>query len=428
MVAAVLLGGMGVMALLGFIYALMTRLIRREHDVHLPKPEAISVPFVMRFALGVYIIVLVYTVVRAWTRREPMPAGDSGGPARSRGLSVAVFGLIGLILVAMVWLTWRDRPSQHDSGAPANLVRAVRPAELIGLGYLPDDASMVLGFHAAEAVQEKASTPYLKELPPLEKWTGLKLADLDHVVAGLSLKKGMTQLTLVVETRHPYDLKQVEKGLQLNRKPEYAEKPLFSFRWLGWQQALLWCPGDHTLVIIANLQGSQVPNPKTVPLQPRAGVRKVPPLLQKLFRERPMNPGNLLWLAGHLDNAEALDVWHALVSQMLKDVQDVKMLDILAVAATLIAEKDQEAFARIRTFQMGVRLSEKLTLTGELRNPDPKGATRLARFLRGLKEIPVPQMGLQVKVDRDPIDNWVTFQIKTNHWKPSAKEPPEERP
>jgi hypothetical protein len=203
---------------------------------------------------------------------------------------------------------------------------------------------------------------------------------------------------------------------------------------LDWQDALLWCPDPHTLVVIANLQESKVPDPKTVPLQPRNGARKLPSPLRTLFTERPMGSGNVLWLAGNLDNEDALSRWHELISQLLKGFNDVQGLEIVAnlpgFVANFVAEENQDALARIRTFEVGVRLDEKLSLAAQFRNPDPKGAGRVERFFKsvsdfpGVKDLP----GFQVKVDRSPKDNWVVLQIKANLLQFLGKNRPGEKP
>jgi hypothetical protein len=287
-VAAVLLGGMAVMALLGLVFALMTESVRRAHDKQLPKPESISVPVVLKLGLGVYIVVVLFTCVRALTRRGTGPAVDPTVPAARRfsPASIGAFALTGLVLVVMVLLTGREKAPQSGSETPPNLVRVVPPAELEGLGYLPAGTQVVLGFHAAEAMQTQAAKQFLEtvDLTLLEKLTDLKPQDLNHLTAGLGLAKDTAQLTLVMQTRRPYDLKKVEEAIKPIRKTAYGDKPLYAFVWEAPREAVLWCPGDHTLVMTYNIHGPRSPDFQVLPPRPRTGPEKMPPLLRPLFQ------------------------------------------------------------------------------------------------------------------------------------------------
>jgi hypothetical protein len=419
-IAAVLLGGMAAMALLGLVFALMTQTVRREHDFHLPKPEAISVPLVLRLGLGVYIVVLIFTCVRTLTRRAPGPAPDGLAPAPPRRLSmasIAVFALIGLVLVVMVLLTGRDHPLKPGTGPSSDLVRVVRPAELEGLGYLPANTNVVLGFHAAEAMQAKGARQYLGafdltalfDLATLEELTGLKLEDLDHLAAGLSWAKNLAQVTVVMQTRRPYDLKRVEKGKRPVRQSEYGQKPAYFFAWDGLREAGLWCPGDHTLVMTYNLEGPRTPDFKTLPLPARTGSEKMPPFLRPLFQKRPLDSGNLLWLAGNLETAEARRGLRTLVEQGVANLKP--WIDVTA----FVPGKDRSVLADIRTYRAGLRFGEKITLQGEFQASSGENAQKLETFLTGWGDLVgnlIP--GFELTAQRDPGENWVVLQVKAS--------------
>src|SRR5262249_22976327 len=73
-IALIVLSVMLLMAVLGGVYALRTRDLRRDYDWHLPKTQALDVPLIARIALGVYVLVLVLAVLGGWE-----PGGASTG-------------------------------------------------------------------------------------------------------------------------------------------------------------------------------------------------------------------------------------------------------------------------------------------------------------------------------------------------------------
>src|SRR5262245_46088750 len=116
-VAAYFLAGMAVVALAVLIYALLTQGIRRDNDEDLPQPQAVVVPFVVRFGLGVYVIAIVYLVVGNLSRRgeisQPEPQTLAGG------FSVPAIAFIGLVLVVLVIRTTPEIPLPPDRPPPA---------------------------------------------------------------------------------------------------------------------------------------------------------------------------------------------------------------------------------------------------------------------------------------------------------------------
>jgi hypothetical protein len=419
-VAGVVLGGMALMAVLGLVYALLTQGVRRGHDFVKPKPESINVPLGLRLALGVYIIVLVYTLVRIWRRREGVPASEPVVPAPTRRLPWAMAAALGVLLVVLVFLTRGGRSPEGDSGWKP--VRAVAPAELEGLGYLPADSRVVLGLHVAQAGEEQAGKQALEALNLLapQGRTGLEPADLDHLVVGLTLDKQAARMTLVLRTRRPYHFNRVQKSLRLSRLGAAGRRALYSFAWEG-RPALLWPPDERTLVVVSDLQGRQAPTMKAVPDQARKGSRAMPPLLQPLLRQRPLDLGNVFWLAANLDDPDARGRWAKLLGEPLGDLETM-ILGALAFAP----DEDRDPAVGIRTVLLGVRqirvglrFDGKAALVGDFQSPDLKSAiqleafwkrsvTRLARL--GSQFLP----DFELKAERDPREHWVTVQVKAS--------------
>jgi hypothetical protein len=369
-VAALVLAGMALMALFGLIYALATESIRRGHDRGKPPPEPITVPLVARMALAVYLVSLVYAVVRALSRRGKGPVTDEP-QSRSWRHSVVAFGAVGLALLALVILTSRKERARTAGEVDTPSVQTVAPAALPSLAYLPDDVQVAAGIHLAEMLGDGAPRPLVDELllvadllglGHVEKWTGLKLEDLDHVVVGWHATGNHLKATVVVRARKPYSTSAVAAALHTARTAEINGKPVFSFVWTKSQQGLCWCPSSHTLVFVLALEASQGSILKAMP--PRAGENRVPASLRPLFGERPMPSGTPLWIAGQPNGTEAFNRWLALTP--------------------LTADSRAHA-AAIHDFDIGVRLDSKVTITAFVHAT--QGASHIDAIKKGAREL-----------------------------------------
>src|SRR5207244_10366548 len=112
------------------------------------------------------------------------------------------------------------------------------PAELEGLGYLPSDTDVILGVHVAELLQEPAGRELLPRLftawpslspVNLEKWTGLRLEDIDHAILGLELQKSLLpRLYLIVQTKTLVDWDHhLRSRLKATPHPAAGKKPWY---------------------------------------------------------------------------------------------------------------------------------------------------------------------------------------------------------
>jgi hypothetical protein len=386
---------MALMALFGLIYALATQSIRRGHDKVKPPPESINVPLVARLALGVYIVSLVYVFVRGWLRRGRQLSADEPSP-RSCSFSVATLGIIGLVLIIVVILTSRDRPGPTDNGGKSSLAPAVAPADLPALGYLPDDTKAAIGIHLAEILADRANKPYIDELllvasvlglGDVEKWSGLALDDLDHVVVGWHAKGKVFQATIVVRTRRPYNTEAISKALKISSTGDIDKKPVYSFDWDKDQRALCWCADSQTLVFVIAQAASQGATLKTTP--PRAGSARLPASLRRLFMQRSIPAGSPLWIAGRPGDANALSKWLAL---------------------TPLPLEFRAHLSGTQEFAIGVRLDSSVVVTAALHASDNGAARELEQFLakQQLAET-------ELRVSRQsPQDDWLTIQLKTS--------------
>jgi hypothetical protein len=375
---------MGLMALAGLIFALLTEAERRSHDRAKPPPTPLTVPFVLRFALGVYIIGLVYLVVRRLTRRSGNEVAAAGvrRPALG-GFSIPILALVGLVLVVLVIQTSGDHKPRQETVEKPVTVHALAPADLPELGYLPVSANLMAGVHVAELRQGDrgglvslwlaAAFPGVNDL---ERRTGIKIEALDHAVLGLSGAAQGSQLTLVVQTLQPYDREAVRKALGPSREETYAGQPLYVGRWGALPQALVWCAAPRTLVVVSRPDGVSPRAMRTVPARPRTGSGKLPERFRALFERRPLPSGTPVWLAGMPRDRETVKQWLALTPLAQTDRKVLKR-----VTASLVKD-GEKLLGRVETFAAGIRLDRQVTLTGVLRAPDGTKALQLVRLLR----------------------------------------------
>jgi hypothetical protein len=155
-VAGVIVGIMAVLATVALLYALETVSVRRGHDVMKPpRSEFIQVPLLLRVALGVYLFILAFVISRSYFQQQRTP----GRPRRF--LVPVALTAVGAVLVVLLL-----QPRRNPEPEPVELipVRPVPPAELSGLGYLPDNVNFIAGIHVAEALQTATGQALLSGL------------------------------------------------------------------------------------------------------------------------------------------------------------------------------------------------------------------------------------------------------------------------
>ena len=110
------------------------------------------------------------------------------------------------------------RPSE-DEGPP---VPPVQPKELLALGYLPADTDLIIALHAGELHNEPIGRDLIAHLGggafnahTIEEWSGLKLAEMDHAVFGMTFDSHVLEhFIVVVRARGPIDREKVRKALK----------------------------------------------------------------------------------------------------------------------------------------------------------------------------------------------------------------------
>ncbi|HEX5270798.1 MAG TPA: hypothetical protein VFW33_09940, partial [Gemmataceae bacterium] len=377
-VAAIVLCGMAVMAVIGLVYALSTQAVRREYDFHLPKSKAISLPVYAVVPLVLYVIGLVAAWAWGWNRRESGAATTP--PARRAwgliGLSALVLLVVELAIVFIHGHT--PRPAEPDVPPPA--VMSVPPAELAALRYLPADSDFILAVHVAELLDDPVGRELLAHLgnesvnpQSLETWTGLKRDDMDHAVLGLSLDENLlVHFTIVVRTRRPIDQDRVLKALKAQGRRDLDGRPVYPFlmhtgvSFFPDLQANAWFADASTLVIAKRFDdGSRHVIPITPPPEPD----RLQPELRKLLAER-MGPGTRAWTAGHLPAPDKLS----------------------PLVRLLLTKRENEPLRKLQTFGIWITTdAEGVGLRGAFECADEEGAAALRAYLapgnrKGVKE------------------------------------------
>jgi hypothetical protein len=374
----VVVGVMTAMALLGLTVFVLTEQIRRHHDWALPKPQRGSHRFVGLIAQNFWILFLVFTwivglvLLLLWKRSRDTEAEPH--PAQMQFLKgflgvAVVFGLACALVAAFLGGT--PSPSDESGPAPA-LVRTVAPANLEGLGYLPGDANVVAALHVAELLREPAGRDFLTQfrlgatdfsLATVEKWTGLKPEEIDHVVVGVKVADRLVpRLTLVVQTTRPLDQEKVRTALRTNRLPEFVRFAT-----------------NRTLLLALTAKDLD-----QVPQAPAAGIDHLSLPLQDLLRHR-LGREAPVWLVGFAEH------WDKTV--------------VGPLFVTSLPRKEREALTGVQAFGLWLQFDQQVTLNGAAECTDDSGAERLNQYLdRWDKE------GLKHVHDK----TWVSLQAKTS--------------
>jgi hypothetical protein len=385
-----LLAAMAALATATYFYAENTAAARRHHDRHPIKVPAVNVPLVLRFGLGVYIIGLVYLVVRSW-RRAGLPSSQSSTVAGR--MSVPMMATLGLILLVLVIQT-NPGSDQSPDPLPTPAVKpAVPPAELQALAYLPGDTDVVAAAHVAEAMHTELGKQAilsvelalaLRGVGDISTWTGLKAAEVDHLVMGLNGTRGLSQGTIVVQTVKPYDPAAIGKAFSSSPVDRRGGRPVYSLPPAGGLKRLLWCAGNQTLVIVFGLLNQ--PDLNAVPLKARTGSGRLPAAIERLFADRPLGSGHPFWLAGRLPAAEFLKHWSVVLP---------------------MAGPDRAMPGQIESLLAGLRFDPAVVLNADLEARDVKAAEEVERLVRrqSIK-------GIRLTVQRKPADRWVSVQAQ----------------
>ncbi len=295
---------------------------------------------------------------------------------------LGVMGLMATVGLAFALYTVHDRrvhdtamPPPHrrsplqDLATPTPTPTVTPPADLEALRWLPPDDTVVAGVQVAELRQTDSGRDLLNHLfrvgrvevnaDLLERWTGLKPEEIDHVVLGVQADEGVPPpAVLVVRTMRPYDAESVRTALgaepvAAGGKTLYRCKPGD-----GGLRPWLWCADERTLVF--GLFERQL---EAIPDKPAAGLERLPAEVRTLLNER-LDSAGPAWVVGR-----AADWRKTAVALLLGG----------------LAEKDADLVGHVREFALQLQAERPARLMASVRCDDADAARALETRLMAAK-------------------------------------------
>jgi hypothetical protein len=221
-VAATVLGVMGLGAILGLSYALYSQPERRAHDTRMPhKPRGPNL--------------------------TDLPTTPTATPP--------------IALEALRWLP-----------TDSTVVAGVQVAELRQTDAGRD---LLNNLSHIGKLEIKAGL--------LEQWTGLKVEEVDHVVLGVKADDALPpRAVLVVRTLHPYNADAVRTTLHAEPLPDAGGKKLYKCKPRdGGLATVLWFADEQTLIF-----GLVAKHLEAVPDKPAVGLERLPAEVRTLLQNR----------------------------------------------------------------------------------------------------------------------------------------------
>jgi hypothetical protein len=357
------------------------------------------------------------------------PPPEPPRPTRAnRIVGLAVLG--GMVVMAAAGLTfaWLTVPQRRAHDFPKTtqdeLTRVVLPADLAGLGYLPPDTALVAAVDVAGALDNPAGREFLDHfrpgdllgrgreegdgplLPGLEQLVGVNLADLDHVVLGLTVegRELLPAVTLVARARHPLEAKkdQIVAALHAGREPALPRaRELYHFKLPQAQfDTFLWFADPSTVVV--SLSRTDL---DALPPRPAEGLARLTPGLREIIKTRVNAAAPQVWAAGHVED------WDKKAGQML---------------LAFLGKGPRQMLAKVRDCDGWLRFDPGLTAGADFRCADaaaaraleerlvPAGPRQPLRLLGGRPETAAvaEELARSLKASRGEGDVWVTLQAK----------------
>jgi hypothetical protein len=207
---------------------------------------------------------------------------------------MAAVGL-GYALKTVEFRRSHDKPEEER--AP---VSVVHPADLYGVGYLPDDVQAIAGVRVSAARESEPARTALTALgiamDDAGRVLGVPADDLDHVIVAASIKAVPPRLTVVLRARRPINADAVRTALQGGRGSEHNGKTLYEvkLRPKG-PDGLAWFADDRSIVA-----GLVKENFDRLPPERNPSIDRFDSPLRSLLRDR-LNPAALAWAAVHVE-------------------------------------------------------------------------------------------------------------------------------
>jgi hypothetical protein len=317
-------------------------------------------------------------------------------------LVMAAIGLA-LALATVKWRRHNDFRAKRDSSPPATSAE-VTLGGLDGLGFLPEHVNVVAAIQVADLASHSPGKKLLEPpRPPLvemllatiEKWTRLKIEQLDSIVVGTEIKDKLPQVTVVVETRQPYDVEALARALRPSVPTLQRGQPLFRFA-LNPGEGMLWCPRPRSLVLLFRLDALKMADLEAIPLAPREGDEALPRPVREMTADQPQrfHRQGLVWIAARLPEAD-----------ITKELLGFAHLPPAA----------ETFLTKVQAFGLNLRADkEGLTLSGSFLASDEKSTDVIRKQLEGLPVVGPASLKVTAAPPgvQGPDARWVSLQIR----------------
>ena len=333
----------------------------------------------------------------------PLAALPSNVPGNKKTARIVLSVMAGMAVLTLIFALYtqqiRRQRDYRDRTDAAELAR--KPAELLGLAYLPEGTTIVLGVHLAALSDDPTGQALLREPRPAQiepmlrvvERIGLKPADIDHIVAGTAVRELPPEQTTVIVTRKPYSRSEIETAVKKESvsTSTHQSKPLFKYKespnpklWLAEPRVLVW----------TTLKTEDLDRIKPTPKDPPASLA---PTTRAALVDR-LGKQSRLWVVGALESAR-------------KPIEFGLGLGLLP--------KAQAPLLRLtKSFAIGVSLHDEgeASLLGSFHTGDAEATPKLAKFLEsidvsGAKSVKVVSPPADVQ---DPAEQWVTWQMRAD--------------
>lgn len=364
-IALVVLAGMATMACIGLVLALATQTVRRSHDAGLPKDRRL--PLYLTVFVGIWVIGLAFVAVRELQIRHQRSSGTQRLPLGYILATITFLALGGLAVTMLAVQISAQRASRPALETETPIVQAVPPAALSSLGYVPPDSDFVAGIHVAETLADPLAKEFVARftfgpglnLSAIEKWTGLTLQDMDHVVLAVRIEGMLTpRIMIAIRTARLYDAQAIRSKLNVSHNPISGKGQVYR---LTVENSLLtphlWFVNDQTLIV-----GGSAKDLEAVPGTPHSGSDQLRPEIARLLRER-MGQGTPLWMAGAPHAWDQTLLWGLLLGRQSKE--------------------EREVLSKITAFGLWFQFGNSLTLQAAIQASDAKAAKSLQAYFTG---------------------------------------------
>ena len=243
----------------------------------------------------------------------PTPSTSVVPPVRNRWTTLfAILGMMSLIAGATAIYIQQSTSVRrgHDfkKGATPAPPTAEPPAERPLIGWLPPRCDIVGAAHLADLRKNPAARQaLLSDDGPqrieslgkrLEEQTGIKVDDLDEVVAGIEQGDEYPKVYILLRTHQAYDFEAVLKHTDRTKAESVRGRPVGRFTAYNIVEGLVWPIDDRILAIVMRVQPGPLVELESIPREARPKLAGSSETLRKIVGELPGQ--SLAWMAGDM--------------------------------------------------------------------------------------------------------------------------------